>query len=163
MLDASGAARVSFCVGRHSNVQCSLRHFIIVCLGALLTVGCAHTISLKFVDSKTHEPLAGVSTRWLQARVQMFQTLKQEGPTNLPPSGDNGTITIKGLRHWWESEFIFTCTGYSNVYGFYDTSMRLAPRIQPLPMIGVPDYFLLPGDVTMASKSNGVFLIEMPK
>lgn len=80
MLDALGPPCLSSIVGQ---VRAMCRHYILGCTAAALLMGCAHSIRLKMVDATTHEPLEGVAVQWVQARHQMFQQLKQEGPTNL--------------------------------------------------------------------------------
>jgi hypothetical protein len=142
-------------------------HIIAACAG-LAFVGCAQKICLKAVDARTHEPLEGVSVQWLQARNQMFQLRKQEGPTNLPPSGTDGVIRVVGLHRWWSSDFIFACPGYSNVYGGYDSGrLTLAPAMSHYPPMPWPDpfkdQFTLEGQLKLAQKSNGCFLVEMHK
>ena len=141
-----------------------LKQLISACSGAALLVGCAHTIRIKVVDAATREPLEGVCTRWLQARHQLFQPLDQEGPTNLPPSGREGTIVIGRLHRGWSSELIFSSPGYSNVYAHYSTgSLSLAGRMKYFAPGPLQDQFILEGNVTTADKSNGWFLIEMRK
>jgi len=144
------------------------RYPIIAACTGLAFVGCAHTICLKAVDARTHEPLEGVSVQWLQARHQMFQSLKQEGPTNLSPSGPDGITRVVGLHRSWTSEFIFACPGYSNVYGGYGSGrLTLAAAMSHYPPVPWPgpfkDQFMLEGQLKLAHKSNGCFLIEMHK
>jgi len=141
-----------------------LKQLIAACSGAALLVGCAHTIRIKIVDATTREPLEGVSTRWLQARHQMFQQLKQEGPTNLPPSRQDGTIVVGGLHTWWSSDLIFSCPGYSNVYGQYGSGILcLARRMRYFPPGPLQEQFILEGGVRVAEKSSGCFVVEMQK
>lgn len=138
--------------------------FIVACAGTALLVGCAHKICLKTVDANTHASLAGVCVQWLQARHQMFQTLKQEGPTNLPSSGPDGIINVAGLHKWWTSEFVFTCSGYSNVYATYEGRRLVSSEeMHHFPSGQLQDQFMLSGDLKIAEKSNGCFLIEMQK
>jgi hypothetical protein len=141
-----------------------LKQFVAIGVGATLVVGCAHTISLRVVDAKTCQPLEGVSVQWLQARYQMLEKLKQEGPTNLPPTGSDGTIKVKGLHHWWASEFIFSRSGYSNLYGYYDTrGLMLGGEVNYFPQGQLQDQFYLKGNVKTADKTNGFFIVEMQR
>ena len=129
-----------------------------------LLMGCAHSIRLKTVDAATHEPLEGVTVQWVQAKHQMFQQLKQEGPTNLPPSGSDGVVKVDGLHRWWSSDFTFSRPGYSNVYGgFGSGKLVLSERMQHFPPGQLQDQFWLTGPMTVAEKSNGCFLVEMRK
>jgi hypothetical protein len=131
---------------------------------AIALVGCAHRIQLKVVDAETHEALGNVSVQWLQVRHQMLETLKQEGPTNLPPTGPDGMICVSGLHRWWTSEFIFVCPGYSNIYGLYGSGrLSLAEMKSPFPPGPLQDQFILEGNLKSAQKSNGCFLVEMRK
>jgi hypothetical protein len=141
-----------------------LRQFIAICAGATFVVGCAHTISLKVVDATTRQPLAGVSSRWLQYHHPYFSTAKQEGPTYLPPSDSNGVIKVAGMHRWWSSEFIFSQLGYSNVYGYYNTkSLNLADQFCYYPTGSFQDQFILKGDIKIADKTNEFFIVEMQR
>lgn len=140
------------------------RHHFIIAFAALFLIGCAHKICLRAVDADTHEPLEGVSVQWLQARHQMFQALKQEGPTNLPPSAADGVIRVVGLHRWWTSDFIFTRPGYSNVYGGYVSGrLSLAEAMRHFPPGPLQDQFILQGQSRVAEKTNGCFIVEMHK
>ena len=140
------------------------QQFIALCAATALLVGCTHTICLKVVDATTHQPLEGISTQWVQARHQMFQELKQEGPTNLPPTGLDGVIKVSGLHRWWSSDFIFSRPGYSNVYGLYGTrGLTLSGQLRRFPAGRLQDQFYLEGNLVVADKSNGCFLVEMQK
>lgn len=140
------------------------KQFIALCAATAFLVGGSHTIRLKVVDAATHQPLEGVSAQWVQARHQMFQELKQEGPTNLPPTGLDGVIKVGGLHRWWSSDFIFSLPGYSNVYGVYGTrGLTLSGRMKHFPPGRLQDQFYLEGNLTVADKSNGCFLVEMQK
>ena len=101
---------------------------ILLGLLSLLAAGCAHTICIKAIDASTKEPLAGVSTQWLQYYHGYFH-LGHEGPTNLPFSGKDGLISVGDLHRNWSSSFIFACPGYSNIYGEYTSRGRM---IQPV-------------------------------
>jgi len=94
----------------------------------------------------------------------MFQTLKQEGPTNLPPSGPDGVVAVAGLHRWWTNDFIFSRPGYSNVYGGYGSGgLTLGQSMRHFPPGPLQDQFILEGSMKAAVKSNGCFLVEMPK
>src|SRR5207302_9601841 len=128
-----------------------------------LAISCARTLRIKTVDAATGQPLAGVSTSWRQDYNGYFR-LEHEGPTNLPPSWQDGIIRIEGVHRYWGSRFIFSCPGYSNVYGFYSVGrLGLAESVTYLPSGPLEDEFILEGKPTSASLSNGCFLIPMPK
>src|SRR5271154_5504733 len=91
-------------------------------LGALVgaLAGCAHSnICIKAIDATTKEPLADVTTVWRQDRHQMFRTMIHDGPINLSASHENGIIEVGAVHRNWVSTLIFSCPGYSNVYGSY--------------------------------------------
>jgi hypothetical protein len=144
---------------------------LVILLGILSLAfsGCAHRIRFKPIDATTKEPLVGVSIRWLQFKHRMFSRSGHEGPTNLPPLGQNGIIKIGGLHTWWESEFIFSRPGYSNVYGGYETGVfknsdfTLGERVTYFPPGPFEDEFILEGKLTSANRSNGCFTIPMHK
>ena len=132
---------------------------------SLILAGCAHTmsahtISIKAVDSATSQPLAGVSTWWRQDYKDLLLGSSHYGPTNLPPSQENGVINIRGLHPTWSSRFIFSCCGYSNVYAICSgDTLTLADQITSLP----GDQFILEGPLTSITPSNGCFIIPMPR
>jgi hypothetical protein len=134
---------------------------------SLASAGCAHSIRLRAADSATKKPLAGVAVSWTQYKTQMFSKIKHEGPTNLTPSGQNGIIEIGGLHTWWGSEFIFSCPGYSNVYGgcwtgvFGNSDFLLGERITYFPPGLLEDQFILEGKLTTANRSKGCFIIPI--
>jgi hypothetical protein len=143
-------------------LEAMCRHYILGCVAAGLLMGCAHSIRLKTVNATTHEPLEGVSVQWVQARHQMFQPLKQEGPANLPPSGPGGIVKVDGLHRWWSSDFTFSHPGCSNVYGIYGSGkLTVSDQMQHFPSGPLQDQFWLRGHLTVADKSNGCFLVEM--
>jgi hypothetical protein len=123
----------------------------------------------RAVDATTREPLSGVNAMWTQVGYGMFQQTKQEGPTNLPPSGQNGIIIVQGLRapvsglHNWHSYFIFSCSGFSNVYGTYEgPPLGLGERKRNFDLHGaLKDAFFLEGHLTSIFPSNGCFLVPM--
>lgn len=131
---------------------------------SLVVAGCAApTLCIKTVDAETGQPLAGVSTSWRQDHNGYFH-LEHEGPTNLPPSGQDGIISVEGLHRDWGSRFIFSCPGHSNVYGFYSVGkMGLAERVTYLPPGPLEGEFILDGNLTSAFQSNGCFLVKMPR
>ena len=102
--------------------------------------------------------------QWVQARHQMFQLLKQEGPTNLPPSGPDGIVKVDGLHRWWSSDFTFSRPDYSNVYGTYGSgNLTVSEQMRRFPSGPLQDQFWLDGHLTVAAKSNGCFLLQMQK
>ena len=133
---------------------------------ALTSTGCcSQRICIKAVDATTAEPLAGVVTEWRQDRHQMFLHIAHYGPVKLPPSGQNGVIEVKGVRRTWESHFIFSCPGYSNVYGSYSSggSFYLSKQISYFPLGPLEGEFRLEGKPETAAESNGCFLVTLSK
>jgi hypothetical protein len=65
-----------------------------------LSLGRAKTISIniKTVDARTSRPLAGVSTRWMEERQDLILGTHRFGPTNLPPSAQDGVISRRKVR-----------------------------------------------------------------
>jgi hypothetical protein len=133
---------------------------------SLVLAGCTHTLRLRAVDAATKEPLSGVNTRWTQVRYGMFIRAKQEGPTNLPASGQDGMIVVGGLHSsWlnWHNYFAFSCSGFSNVYGIYEgPPLGLGERIFKLDG-ELKDAFILEGNLTSIFQSNGCYVIPMQK
>src|SRR5439155_21861300 len=83
------------------------------------------------------------------------------GPTNLPPSGDDGTIAVLGLHPKRVSKFTFRRSGYTTVYAAYSRGMlTLAESTNP----AVPaPLFVFQGPVSAAAKTNNVFIVDMPR
>ena len=130
---------------------------------ALVAVGCAHNICLKTVDATTGAPLAGTSVSWRQDRHDIVLGLASYGPTNLPPSGQDGVVEAVGLQRNWVSSFVFTHPGYSNVYGIYSGGkLGLAERVSGLEG-RFKGQFILEGKLATASLSNGCFVVPLPK
>jgi hypothetical protein len=129
--------------------------------GLLLATGCAHAIRLKVVDAVTSQPLAGVSTVWHEKAYNLLTgRLYQTGPTNLPPSGRDGVITIGGVHKQWSNNLIFSRPGYTTLYGNYnDARLWWTERMTPFPRGG----FKLEKPFTEAVSSNGYLIIRMQK
>ena len=71
-----------------------------------------------------------------------------------------------GVRRYWVSRFMFSCPGYANVYGSYasGSSFDLSKQISYFqPPFELDGEFALKGEPETAVKSNGCFLIAMPK
>ena len=128
--------------------------------GAVLLVltGCTHTISLKTVDAGTRLPLAGVATEWKEELHDMVFGEFKTGPTNLPLSGEDGIITIRGVHKVRVGTLILSHAGYVTLDGNYSAGkFRVAQRIRPLsngdashsePMVQI-------------QSSNGCFVVPM--
>jgi hypothetical protein len=132
---------------------------------AFALAGCAHqTISVEAVDANTRKPLAGVTTEWREHRYQMFRPVTHYAPTNLPSTGQNGIVEIRGLHRNWTSTFIFSSAGYSNLYGKYDGgTLNLGTNVVYYPSGMLEGDFRFDGDPKMATKSNGSFLLPMQR
>jgi hypothetical protein len=133
----------------------------------LVAAGCASTpnmLCVKVIDASTRRPLAGVSTSWQQYFHGYFH-LEQEGPMDIPISGNDGLISVGNLHRNWTSIFIFTCPGYSNIYGEYTSrnKMILADKIEYFPAGGLSGQFYLTGNMTSALASNWCFVIPLHK
>jgi hypothetical protein len=129
-------------------------------LALLLVAGCAKTISIniKTIDAKTGKPLAGVSTSWMEEHQDLILGSHRFGPTNLPPSNQDGVIRVDKLNTHMGSRFIFSCPGYAPVYALYcDGSMALAGRVSFLPR----NEFVLEGNLVSVGPTNGYFLVQM--
>ena len=127
--------------------------------------GCANqSICIKAVDASTQKPLAGVTTEWREHRHQMFRPLTHYGPTNLPPSGQDGLIEVRGLHQNWLSTFVFSCPGRSNVYGRYSEGvLNVGKNVVYYPPGELDGEFRFSGDAETAIKTNGCFVIAIPK
>lgn len=139
--------------------------YLIAALAFTLTGCCSQNICVKAVDATTKKPLARVVTEWRQDRHQMFLHIAHYGPVKLPPSDQDGMIEIKGIRRTWESHFIFSCPGYSNIYGSFYTggSFYLSDHISYFPPGPLEGEFHLEGKPQTAVESNGCFIVAMPK
>jgi hypothetical protein len=142
----------------------TLKWLIVLGPLALVVAGCAHDICLKTVDATTGAPLARTSVSWRQDRHDIVLGLASYGPTNLPPSGEDGVIHVGGLRRNWASRFVFTHPGYSNVYGIYSRGgLGLAERVWDAGEGRFKGQFTLEGKLATASLSNGCFVVPLPK
>ena len=131
---------------------------------SVVAAGCAGTLCVKLVDASNGRPLAGVSTSWQQYYHGYFH-LKREGPTNLPPTVQDGLITVGDLHRNWSSSFIFACPGYSNVYGELTSKGKLilADKVEYYPSEKFAGQFYLKEGLVPASQSNGCFVVPLPK
>jgi hypothetical protein len=143
-----------------SNVQLG----VLLAALALVAAGCAHDIRLKTVDATTGAPLAGTAVSWRQDRHDIVLGLASYGPTNLPPSGEDGVVHVVGLRRYWTSRFVFTHAGYSSVYGAYSRGgLGLAERVWDTGEGRFKGQFILEGKLTTASLTNGCLVVPLPK
>ena len=132
---------------------------------SLVAAGCARNIiCFKTIDATTGAPLAGVSVRWRQDRHDIIRGLDSYGPTNLPPSREDGAVTVVELRPFWTSRFIYTCPGYSNVYGIYNRgALGLAERVSDPGEGRFKGQFILEDNVMAACLSNGCYVVPLPR
>jgi hypothetical protein len=139
--------------------------FVGACLGVAVLAGCAHSIRIKAVDATTGQPLVGVATEWRQNRHQMFQRIAHTAPTNLPPSGQEGLIEVRGIYRTWNSQFVFSLPGYSTVYGHYYSGgdLNLSTQVSRIPSGLFAGEFYLEGKLEAVGKTNGCFLVRMQK
>jgi len=132
--------------------------------GPLLVTGCQQTICLRVTDATNNQPLPGVAAVWREDSAINLLTDRwhQTGPTNMPPSSDNGVITITQVHEKWFSRFILSHSGYATTYGiYYRGTLNLAQRIksEPLPQ----DIFLLEQPITKVGATNGYFTVPLPR
>ncbi len=136
-------------------------------LGVLVfaLVGCANqSVRIEAVDANTRAPLAGVTVEWMEHRHQMFRPLTHYGPTNFLPSDQDGMIEVHGLHQNWFSTFVFSCPGRSKVYGrFARGVLNVATNVVYYPPGELDSEFRFAGDTETAIKTNGCFLIAIPK
>jgi hypothetical protein len=104
-------------------------------LGMLLLAGCTKTLHFAVRDAATGSPLPGVTTSWHEHRLNPLTGYSHEtGPTNLPPSGDDGLVTISGVHEHWSNRFSFSCSGYRTIYGRYHSGIvRISDRLLSFP------------------------------
>ena len=121
--------------------------------------GCASTVTFKAVDAVTNQPLAGVNTVWRMDSIDfLYITRHHFGPTNLPPSTENGVVVVNGPHKYAASRFIFSRDGYAPVYGiYYNDSMACAEHIYPALIGG----FNITAPVSYVSPTNGVIVVRM--
>lgn len=146
------------------NISSNIQLGVLLTAMALVAVGCAHDICFKTVDATTGAPLPGTSGSWRQDRHDIVLGLASYGPTNLPPSGQDGVIHVHGLRRNWTSRFVFTHPGYSNVYGIYSRGgLGLDERVWDAGEGRFTGQFTLEGKLATASLSNGCFVVPLPQ
>jgi hypothetical protein len=131
----------------------------------LLFAGCAHprTIYFKTVNMATGQPLAGVNATWAQDSYDLVLGVYRYGPTNLPPSSDDGIIVVNGVRKNKGCKFIFSKNGYAKVYGFYRTgdTFARAEHIDTTILDPKWDCFIFEGPMTEIFPTNGLIVIQM--
>lgn len=125
----------------------------------LLVTGCAQTVRFKLVDAVTAKPLAGVNTTWRQDSHDLILGSYQYGPTNLPPSSQDGVVVVKGVYKKKTSRLIFSRNGYATVYAGYSRGVltragSLDPRLRD-------GEFALSGELTLVPPTNGFITIQM--
>ena len=122
--------------------------------------GCANRISIKIVtlDSTTGQPIAGVSTRWLESHHDIVLGSHYYGPTNLPTTTENGIVQVENLNTNWGSTFTFTRSGYSSVYAFYGNEHLTVAKQVKVDTIGG---FIFNGNFSVINSSNGFFVVKM--
>jgi hypothetical protein len=81
------------------------------------------------------------------------------GPTNLPPSSEDGSVTIHGV-HGWANSLIFSHPGYVTLYGNYnDSKLWLGEELDVI----TTNATLIKAPVVEAQNTNGYYLIPMAK
>jgi hypothetical protein len=141
--------------------------FIAASVGLCLLTGCASTVVFKAVDAATSQPLAEVRTIWrMDSRDYLDITTYHFGPTNLPPSMEDGIIVVGGIYKGKASRFIFSRDCYAPVYGiYYEDSMARADHIYP--DIFKPPFdehtwgFNIKAPVSYITPTNGVIIVRM--
>jgi len=142
--------------------------FIVAVVGVLLVAGCAHTIHFKAVDAATGHPLAGVVTSWRQDSYDLLLGAYHFGPTNLPPSREDGVIVVDGIYKKKVSKFIFSRSGYATVYGGYYMggiftrySGDSFSRADHTNSVSGWSGFILEEPLTSVSPTNGFIVVRM--
>ncbi len=125
----------------------------------LFVTGCAQTVQFRAIDAVTGEPLEGVSTSWRQDSHDLVFGSYHYGPTNLPPSSEDGVVVVRGIYTKKTSRFIFSREGYSTVYALY--SRRALTKAEGLDPINRDTEFILSGDLTLVTSTNGLITVEM--
>jgi hypothetical protein len=136
-------------------------NFITALVGALLATGCARTIQFKAVDAATGQPLPGVATSWSQDSNHGWLGEYHFGPTNLPPSKEDGIIIIDGIHRTKLNEFIFSRNGYAPVYGV--DSHSIFGRADRTNSVSVPHGFVPDGPLDNVRPTNGFIIVQMQR
>lgn len=132
---------------------------IILCAPCLLA-GCADTVRLKAVDVASGRPLQGVTVVWRQDAVDLLFGVRHRGPRTLPPSKEDGIITVRGVRHAWTTSFVFTRDEFATLYGVYSpNSLALARRTNSAAYAWRP--IALQGPTVYVQSTNGFFTVQM--
>lgn len=107
------------------------------------------------------QSLTGVETTWRQDRYDLLLGVSHTGPTNLPPSGEDGVITVPGLHETWASCFVFSRPGYATAYGAYCRgALSLAGRINSL---HTDTGFILEGPLAVSRATDGLVPVPMKR
>lgn len=123
--------------------------------------GSPHAVQVKVIDEKTGLPMAGVSATWREDTDDLFFGHFQNGPVGLPPSDNEGLITIKDAHQKMDGRLILTCLGYTTVYGTYsDGGLETSDNIQPPPL---PQNLFILDDVQAAAMDGNCFIVRMHK
>jgi hypothetical protein len=128
--------------------------------GVLLLTGCAHTITFKVVDAASGRPVSGVAANWRQDSADLLLGTYHFGPTNLPPSGEDGVVVVRGIYRGKQNRFIFSKSEYATVYGIYSMGRRFSESNQTNSIAGW-DGFILEEPLTGITPTNGVIVIRM--
>jgi hypothetical protein len=135
----------------------------------LLAAGCAHSlrtnliagpaqdVKIRVVDAQTGHPLAGVNANWQQHVYSPRFGEYHFGPTNLPPSGNNGIILVPGIRSNCANRLILARDGYATVYaGYWEGALAYGENHSTLD--GVE---MLEQPLSLTRQTNGFISVPM--
>jgi hypothetical protein len=100
-------------------MRCNGSFLILVLAASLFVVGCTTSLRFKTVDAKTGQPIAGVTTTYEDHAYDLLLGSFHFGPTNLPPSTDDGVVVVRGVHKKRVSTFDFSRQGYRSVQYAY--------------------------------------------
>jgi hypothetical protein len=128
-------------------------------LALTFTAGCVHTFRFQPVDATSGQPITGVTANWHEHSQDLLTgTVRQTGPTNLPPSGDGTLFTVPNLHSKRANHLVLSKPGYQSVHANYNASnLWLTEKVRQLP----PGDPILEDPSTKAAVTNGMFLVPM--
>jgi hypothetical protein len=141
---------------------------MLLVVGTCLFTGCARMDSgrltqfrTKVVDEGNNRPVPGVSAVWSDEIDDLWFGHFQIGPTNLQPSDDAGIIKIVPEREGMIGCLTLTRPGGFKLYCSYsEGKLEYSIAIIGSPL---PDYFVLADPRTWAVRTNGYFIVPMPR
>lgn len=102
---------------------------------------------------------------WQEDRHQIFERAKHYVRTNLPPTGSDGSFTLKLTRRWDKSSITLTSTNHVTCYGIADGAGHVSYSEERQMFrdedVDVAGEFYLKQPISVSTKSNGFEMVLM--